>query len=68
MITNDCPFCPVLSFEKYSSVLNATNEYFFQRPKSSRKGEVWYESMVVSENILGKKRKVILQQAVLSTI
>ena len=68
MIANDSPFCPVSSFEKYLSVLNGMNEFLFQRPKSSGKGEVWYDNMVVGENTLGKKiRKVISQQAELST-
>ena len=67
MIANDSPFCPVSSFEKYLSVLNPMNEFLFQRPKSSGKGEVWYDNMVVGENTLGKKMKVISQQAELST-
>jgi len=52
MIANDSPFCPVSSFEKYFGVLNPVNEYLFQRPKSSAKGEVWYDNvnMVVGEN------------------
>ena len=49
MIANDSPVCPVSSFEKYLSVLNPMNEYLFQRPKSSGKGEVWYDNMVVGE-------------------
>ena len=67
MIANDSPFCPVSSFENYLSVLNPMNEFLFQRPKSSGKGEVWYDNMVVGENTLGKKMKVISQQAELST-
>ena len=45
MIANDSPFCPVSSFEKNLSVLNPMNEFLFQRPKSSGKGEVWYDNM-----------------------
>jgi len=69
MIANDSPFCPVSSFEKYLSVLTPVNEYLFQRPKSSAKGEVWYDNvnMVVGESTLGKKMKVISQRAELST-
>ena len=69
MMANDSPFCPVSSFENYLSVLNPMNEFLFQRlPKSSGKGEVWYDNMVVGENrTLGKKKKVISQQAELST-
>ena len=48
VITNDRPFCPVSSFEKYLSVLNPMNEYLFQRPKKSAgEGEIWYDNMVV---------------------
>ena len=43
------------------------NEFLFQRPKSSGKGEVWYNNMVVGDNVLGKKMKAISQQAELST-
>ena len=69
MIANDGPFCPVSSFEKYLSVLNPMNEYLFQRPKKSAgEGEIWYDNMVVGENTLGKKMKVISHQAELSTI
>ena len=68
MIANDSPFCPVSSFEKYLRVLNPMNEYLFQRPRSSGKGVVWYDNMVVGENTLGKKMKVISQQAELSAI
>ena len=69
MIANDGPFCPVSSFEKYLSVLNPMNEYLFQRPKKSAgEGEIWYDNMVVGENTLGKKMKVISHQAKLSTI
>jgi len=69
MIANDNPFCAVSSFENYLSVLNPVNEYLFQRLKSSAKGEVWYDNvnMVVGENTLGKKMKVISQRAELST-
>ena len=67
MIANDSPFCPVSSFEKYLSVLNPMNEFLFQRPKSSGKGEVRYNNMVVGENTLGKKMRVISQQAEWST-
>ena len=67
MIANDSPFCPVSSFEKYLSVLNPMNEFLFQRPKSSGKGEVRYNNMVVGENTLGKKKRVISQQAEWST-
>ena len=64
MIANDGPFCPVSSFEKYLSVLNPMNEYLFQRPKKSAgEGEIWYDNMVVGENTLGKKMKVISHQA-----
>ena len=69
MIANDGPFCPVSSFEKYFSVLNPMNEYLFQRPKKSAgEGEIWYDNMVVGENTLGKKMKVISHQEELSTI
>ena len=69
MIANDGPFCPVSSFEKYLSVLNPMNEYLFQRPKKSAgEGEIWYDNMVVGENTLGKKMKVISHQEELSTI
>ena len=68
MIANDGPFCPVSSFEKYLSVLNPMNEYLFQRPKSSGEGEIWYDNMVVGDNTLGKKMKVISHQAEFSTI
>ena len=44
------------------------NEYLFQRPKSSGKGKVWDDKMAVGENTLGKKMKVISQQAEFSTI
>ena len=44
------------------------NEYLFQRPKSSGEGEIWYDNMIFGENTLGKKMKVISQQAELSTI
>ena len=65
----DFPFCPVSSFEKYLSVLNPMNEYLFQRPKKSAgEGEIWYDNMVVGENTLGKKMKVISHQAELSKI
>ena len=65
----DGPFCPVSSFEKYLSVLNPMNEYLFQRPKKSAgEGEIWYDNMVVGENTLGKKVKVISHQAELSKI
>lgn len=67
MIASDSPFCLVSSIEKYLSVLNPMNEFLFQRPKSSGKGEVWY-NMVVGENTLCKKMKVISQQAELSTM
>ena len=51
------------------SVLNPMNEYLFQRPKKSAgEGEIWYDNMVVGENTLGKKMKVISHQAELSTI
>ena len=43
------------------------NVYLFQRPKSSGKGKVWDDKMAVGENTLGKKMKVISQQAELST-
>ena len=67
MIANDGPFCPVFSFEKYLTHLNPCNEFLFQRPKSSSDGQVWYDNMVVGEHTLGKKMKVISQQAKLST-
>ncbi|XP_078364039.1 uncharacterized protein LOC144648312 [Oculina patagonica] len=67
MIANDGPFCPVFSFEKYRMHLNPCNEFFFQRPQSSSDGLVWYDNMVVGENALGKKMKILSQQAELST-
>ena len=69
MIANDGPFCLVSSFEKYLSVFNPMNEYLFQRPKkSSGEGEISYDNMVVGENTVGKKIKVISHQAELSII
>ena len=50
------------------SVLNPVNDYLFWRTKSSGKGEVWYDNMVVSENTLCKSLTVISQRAELSTI
>ena len=50
--------------------LNPENEYLFQRPKAREvcEDEVWYDNMVLGENTLGKKMKVISQQAQLSVI
>ena len=69
MVANDGPFCPVYSFEKYLSHLNPFNESLFQRPKLSltpNDGQIWYENMAVGEHRLGKKMKVLSQQANLS--
>ena len=68
MIAIDSPFCPVFSLEKYLSHLNPFSEFLFQRPKSCGDGQVWYDNMVIGENTLGKKMKVISQQAELSII
>ena len=70
MMSNDSPLCPVASFWKYISRLNPENEYLFQRPKTREvcEDEVWYNNMVLGENTLGKKMKVISQQAQLSVI
>ena len=67
---NDSPLCPVASFRKYISHLNPENEYLFQRPKTRDvcEDEVWYDNMVLGENTLRKKMKVISQQAQLSVI
>ena len=67
MMANNGSFCPVFSFEKYLTHLNPCNEFLFQRPKSFPDGQVWYENMAVGEHTLGKKMKVISQQAELST-
>ena len=70
MMSNDSPLCPVASFRKYRSHLNPENEYLFQRPKTRDvcEDEVWYDNMLLGENTLGKKMKVISQQAQLSVI
>ena len=67
IMANNGSFHPVLLFEKYLSHLNPDNEFLFQRPKSSPNGEVCYDNMVIGEHTLGKKMKVISQQAELST-
>ena len=70
MMTNGSPLCPVPSSQKYMSRLNPENEYLFQRPKTRKvcEDELWYDSMVLGENILEKKMKVISQQAQLSVV
>lgn len=70
MVSKDGQLCPVASFRKYISRLNSENEYLFQRPKTREvsEDEVWYDNMVLGENTLGKKMKVISQQANLSVI
>ena len=69
-MSNDSSLCPVASFRKYISHLNPENEHLFQRPKTRDvcEDEVWYDNMVLGENTLGKKMKVISQQAQLSAI
>ena len=44
------------------------NTFFSEPKKSAGGGEIWYDNMVVGENTLGKKMKVISHQAELSTI
>ena len=58
----------VILNEWCEKVSNPMNQYLFQRPKSSGKGDVWCDNVVVGENTLGKRMKVISQQAELSTI
>ena len=61
-------YCPVHSFEKYLNHLNPINEFLFQRPKRCfpSDGTIWYDNMVVGENTLGKKMKVLSKEAKLS--
>jgi site-specific recombinase XerD len=68
MVANDSPYCPVYSFEKYLTHLNPFNEFLFQRPKrcSPSDGIIWFDNMVVGENTLGKKMKVLSKEAKLS--
>jgi site-specific recombinase XerD len=58
----------VYSFEKYLTHLNPLNEFLFQRPKrcSPSDGIIWHDNMVVGENTLGKKMKVLSKEAKLS--
>ena len=68
MVANDSPYCPVHSFEKCLNHLNPLNEFLFQRPKRwcSSDGTIWYDNMVLGENTLGKKMKVLSKEAKLS--
>ena len=68
MVANDSPYCPVHSFEKYLNHLNPLNEFLFQRPKRCcpSDGTIWYDNMVVGENTLGKKMKLLSNEAKLS--
>ena len=70
MMSNEGSLCPVASFVKYLSHLNPANDYLFQRPKTRQvsDSEVWYDNMVLEEHTLGKKVKVLSQQANLSII
>ena len=68
MIESDSPLCPVLSFEKYLSHLNPVNNFLFQRPREKCPVDsiVWYDNVVVGQNTLGRKMKVMSVQANLS--
>ena len=70
MMSNEGSLCPVASFEKYLSHVNTANDYLFQRPETRlvSESEVWYDNMVLGEHTLGKKMKVLSQQANLSII
>jgi hypothetical protein len=50
--------------------LNPANDNLLQRPKTRHVSdcEVWYDNMVLGEHTLGKKMKVLSQQANLSII
>lgn len=67
MVASDSPLCPVFSFEKYLTHLNPLNEFLFQRPRENcPDGIVWYDNIVIGENTLGKKMRMISAQAKLS--
>ena len=58
MMSKDSPLCLVASFKKYISHLHPQNDYLFQRPKTREvsENEMWYDTMVLGENVLGKPR------------
>lgn len=63
--------CPVISFEKYMSVLNPLCQSFWQRPKRSGNeinNSTWYDNSPVGKNTLGNKMKTLSQQAGLSRV
>ncbi len=68
MVASDSPLCPVHSFEKYLSHLNPVNKFLFQRPRGNCPPDsmVWYDNVVVGQNTLGKKMRVLSVQANLS--
>ena len=67
MVATGNPLCPVFSFEKYLTHLNPLNEFLFQRSRENcPDGIVWYDNVVVGENTLGRKMRLISVQAKLS--
>ena len=68
MVESNTPLCPVYSFEKYLSHLNPLNNFLFQRPRGYCHPDsiVWYDNVVIGENTLGRKMRVLSIQANLS--
>ena len=56
-------FCPVATIHSYLKHLNPQCDAFFQRPKSSKNGEVWYCNSPVGESTLGNMLRSMSSRA-----
>jgi hypothetical protein len=60
--------CPVTHLRKYLSKLNPQCEAFYQRPKESNEGRIWYDNCAVGKNKLASMMKSMSVEAGLSMV